>query len=62
MLTRKSSCLFVSPFLRTAAVTVAAGSFAGAIHAQQTGEFSWANFGTGNYDTAVGIDPTKTFI
>lgn len=54
----RSSLLSVS--LRPVLLISFAG-LAGMASGQQTGEFSGALFGTGNYDTVVGIDTTKTF-
>ncbi|HEX2747778.1 MAG TPA: hypothetical protein VHM91_07260, partial [Verrucomicrobiales bacterium] len=57
---------FSKPFVSSrpmpvfAAFAVTFGSLSGVALAQQTGQFSWANFGTGNFDTQVGIDSTKT--
>lgn len=47
--------------LRRAALTLSFAGMAGSASAQYTGQFSSANFGTGNFDTAAGIDTTKTF-
>ncbi len=50
----------VRPLLACTAFAACFAALHGAAHAQ-SGQFSWANFGTGDSDTLVGIDTTKTF-
>ena len=57
----KILCSFrISQPLLLAVMAAAIGERAAA-QSTHTGEYSWASFGTGNYDTVVGIDGTKTF-